>query len=426
VSGAKKKPQAQAQGDDTSLVDADLALSSTGAAADTPLGGTLLWILVGLLYAVPLGILAFRSWQLRTAESREEASEVRAARKHVEELLDRSASAPAREVAGPLVAAMHELARVLGRAVDDRGLLARIETESFAPEAAGKPLSPDLRSDAAGLLRRWSSERGTPRAGKRGGAESAAAIAAVVLIGIAGDARADALDDGRRAFQYAMELTGDASGRKAAFARAATALGEAARTHPDRPELLADWGNAALAAGDAGTAVLAYRRALALDPGNTRARHNLAWLRGRLPAHLQPSASAGATDTLLFFHRWTRARRLVFGAAAFALAVLLVVPWRRARRRAGMFALAGLALVVWAAMLASVLLEDRHTDDAVVMDAVVLRAADSAGAPAAFTEPLPRGLEVTILERREAWTRVALPSGSSGWVPDGAVERVIR
>jgi hypothetical protein len=420
VVGTRKTTQQVTE--DTALVNADLALSSTGAAESTPLGGSLLWFLVGALYAIPLAILGFRSWQLRTAESREEAGEVRAARKQVEQLLDRSATAPAREIAGPLVAALRELGRVLGRSIDDKGLLARIETESFAPAAANQPLSPDLRSDAAGLLRRWLGEERKTR-----GSKTAAAALVFVAVFAADEARADSLSDGRAAYQYAMELTGDATGRKAAFARAAVALGEAAREHPDRPELLADWGNAALGAGEVGTATLAYRRALALDPSNTRARHNLAWLRGRLPERMQPKVVAGATDTLLFFHRWPRARRLVVGGVAFAISILLLVPWRgRARRRGGMVALAALALAVWLAMLASVILEDRHTDDAVVIDSITLRAADSAGAPAALTEPLPRGVEVEILERRDSWTRIALSSGTTGWVPDGAVERVVR
>ncbi len=411
----------QQQTDDTSLVNADLALSSAAAAEDTPLGGTLLWVLVGALYAIPLGILGFRTWQLRTAESREEAGEVRNARKQVEALLDKAASMPAREVAGPLVAGMRELARVIGHPLDDRGLLAKIETEAFAPEAAGTPLSPDLRSDTAGLLRRWLGDERRTRGGK--------AAAAAIVIGtlFAGhDASADSLSDGRSAYQFAMEQTGDATGRKAAFARASAALGDAARANADRPELLADWGNAALGAGEVGVATLAFRRALALDPSNARARHNLAWLRGRLPERMQPTVAAGATDTLLFFHRWPRARRLLVGAVAFALAILLIVPWGSRRRRGGLLALSILALIVWVAMLGSLLLEDRHTDDAVVIDSVVLRAADSAGAPAALTEPLPRGAEVTILERRDRWSRIELASGTSGWVPDGAVERVIR
>jgi hypothetical protein len=218
-----------------------------------------------------------------------------------------------------------------------------------------------------------------------------------------------------------MTLT-DASARKAEFTRAETMLGRIAADAPDRAELLADWGNAALGAGDVATATLAYRRALAVDGGNVRARRNLAWLRGKQSDGLRPS-SGGAADALLFFHQWPRTRRLLVGAGAFALAILLVVPWS-SRRRRGISALALAPAAVWLAMVVSLMLEDRHTDDAVVMDAVVLRAADSAGAPATLTQPLPRGSEVTVVERRDAWTKIRIASGTAGWVPTGAVERV--
>lgn len=412
-----KTPAAATATDDSALVNAELALSSGGAVQDRPLGGTLLWVLVGLLYAIPLALFAARSWQIRTRGQREEAAEVRAARRKVEQLLDDSAKAPAREIAGPLGAALRELARVLGRSVDDHGLIAKLETEAFAPSSAGQPLSADLRSDAAGLLRRWLGEARTAPSRR-----SPAAIA-VLLIAL-GATRADAgIDEGRAAYQEAMELTTNATARKAAFARAEIALGEAVRATPDRPELLADWGNAALGAGDVATAVLAYRRALALDATNPRARHNLAWLRTRAPDAFRPATTSGATDTLLFFHAWPRARKLIVGAAAFAIAILLLVPWSGVRRR-GLAGLAVLPFVVWIAMIASVILEDRHEDDAVVMDDVVMRAADSPGAPAALLQPLPRGTEVTVLERRFAWTHVRVANGTAGWVPTGAVERI--
>jgi hypothetical protein len=99
------------------------------------------------------------------------------------------------------------------------------------------------------------------------------------------------------------------------------------------------------------------------------------------------------------------------------------VPWS-GRRRRGLAAAAVLPLAIWLAMAASLLLEDRHDRDAVVMDAVVLRAADSAGAPAALTQPLPRGAEIAILERRDDWSRVRIASGTEGWIPSGAVETV--
>jgi hypothetical protein len=75
-------------------------------------------------------------------------------------------------------------------------------------------------------------------------------------------------------------------------------------------------------------------------------------------------------------------------------------------------------------MSASAVLEDDHANDAIVMDDVVLRAADSMGAPPALSTPLPRGVEVTLLERRDAWTRVRIANGTQGWVPSGAVEKI--
>ncbi len=418
VSAAPKKSSPSAAvTDDSALVNAELALSSGSAVQDKPLGGTVLWILVGLLYAIPLALLAARSWQIRTRGSREEAAEVRAARKKVEALLDQSASAPARDVAGPLGAALRELARVLGRELDDHGLIAKLETEAFAPSGSSMPLSADLRSDAAGLLRRW---LGVVRTSP---ARRSTAAAALVLLAFGATNADAALDDGRAAYQEAMEMTTNATARKAAFARAEIALGEAVRATPDRPELLTDWGNAALGAGDVATAVLAYRRALALDATNPRARHNLAWLRSRSADAFRPQAAGGATDTLLFFHAWPRARKLIVGATAFALAILMLVPWSGVRRR-GLAGLAVLPFAVWLAMIASVVLEDRHENDAVVMDDVVMRAADSAGAPAALLQPLPRGTEVTVLERRDTWTHIRVANGTPGWVPTGAVERI--
>lgn len=406
--------------DDSALVNADLALSSLGSVEDRPIGGSLLWLLVGLLYAVPLAVFAARWWQLRTRGQREEAAEVRTARRRVEALLDQAGTAPAREIAGSLAGALRELARVLGRIPPDDGeLLSKLETESFAPGAASLPLSTDLRSDAAGLMRRWLA------AAKRGPAASKAASAVALLVLLAApSAEAAALDEGRAAYQQAMEMTTDATARKAAFARAAIALGEAARATPDRPQLLTDWGNAALGGGDVATATLAYRRALAIDGSNARARHNLAWLRSRQSDAFRPASAGGATDTLLFFHTWPRTQKLLVGAGAFAIAILLLVPWG-GRRRRGLRGLAALPLVVWIAMVASAVLEDGHEDDAVVMDDAVMRAADSAGAPAALSQPLPRGTEVTLLERRDAWTRIRIANGTSGWVPGGAVERVL-
>jgi hypothetical protein len=150
---------------EVALVGADLALSDPGHAGDRPLGGALLWLVLGVLYTVPLGVLGMRSWQLRTREQREEAAEVRVARRKVEVELARAAQAPARDTAGPLASALRAYARSLDREVDDAGLLATIETESFAPSAAASALSPELRARVAELVRQWGARARRPGRG---------------------------------------------------------------------------------------------------------------------------------------------------------------------------------------------------------------------------------------------------------------------
>ena len=217
----------------------------------------------------------------------------------------------------------------------------------------------------------------------------------------------------------------DPTVRQAAFARAEAALAEATAAHPGSAELLADWGNAALGASDLGIATLAFRRALLADGDHGRARRNLTWLRSRLPDNLRPH-EGGATATLFFFHgAWSRATRLIVGALAFAAAALLLAPWRR-RPGGGRIALALAPALLWILMTGSVLLQRSPAADGVVVQSQVLRSADSAGAPAATATPLPPGAEVTILERRDGWTRLRTAGGLSGWLPDSAVAAVVR
>jgi hypothetical protein len=415
-----------AGGGELSLVGADLALSAPDEALRSPLGGTLVWIAIGLLYLVPLGILGFRVHRVRTAGRREEASEVTAARRAFEYELSKAAAAPARDSVGPLVTAVRSLARALGRDVGDPALLARLETEAFAPDAASSPLSVAHRDALLAVVKAMLARRPASRAAAGKDAVTVVALIAglAALVGDLATARADALSEGRGAYRDALGQT-DPALRRAAFRAAAERFAQASAAHPDTPDLYADWGNAALGAGDVGTATLAFRRALAIDGSNARARRNLTWLRGTVSDPQLRAPTSGAADALFFFHAWPRSRRLIVGAFAFAIAVLLLVPWSEPRRR-WLRAVAIAPGAVWLAMTISVVVEDRHEADAVVMESSVLRAADSAGAPAALSAPIPPGIEVTIVERRDTWLRVRLGGGTTGWLASGTVEPVAR
>jgi hypothetical protein len=231
----------------------------------------------------------------------------------------------------------------------------------------------------------------------------------------------------RTVYQQALAET-DRGARTRGFADAARTFRALGQAHPDCPELLTDWGNAALGSQDLGHAALAYRRALRLDAGLARARRNLAWVRERAATGLPRPGEEGAIDALFFWHdRLPTAPKLGLGALAFAVTVLLLTPWARTpSRRRPWRRLAAVPALVWLALTASALLERDTTRDAVVVvDGPVLRAADSPGAPATLAQPLPAGTEITLLETRDSWSRVALPGGARGWLPAHTLARVV-
>ena len=67
--------------------------------------------------------------------------------------------------------------------------------------------------------------------------------------------------------------------------------------------------------------MLAYRRALALDPQQERARKNLEWIRAQaLPAWAVEASEGGALDAFLFWHRrMTAAGCLLWGGGDLGL-----------------------------------------------------------------------------------------------------------
>jgi hypothetical protein len=173
--------------------------------------------------------------------------------------------------------------------------------------------------------------------------------------------------------------------------------------------------------------VLAYRRALAIDPDHPRAVQNLEYARTLLPEWVPKPTHEGLLDTFFFWHRtFARSDRLLGGAAAFTLAALLSACAIRFRQPALRTA-AILPALVWLVLLASAIADSSSgiADDAVIIaDEAVARAADSALAPSALPAPLPGGTEIRVLERRSPWFRVRLANGRDAWVAESALALV--
>jgi len=257
-------------------------------------------------------------------------------------------------------------------------------------------------------------------------------LAWLLAIALASAASAAAATQETRA-QEAVETytraleTPERDARLAAFRRAEHLFAGVAATGARSPELFTNLGNAALLSEDLGGAVLAYRRALLLDPGHARALQNLAHARSLLPGWVPKPEPPGLLDSFFFWHHTLpSSTRGLAASLCFAGAALLVaasIRFRQALLRT--FAL--LPALAWLGLVGSLALEARRADvQAAVVTAneIVARAADSALAPSALAEPLPGGTEVEIVGRRAPWLRVRLANGRDAWLPESSVSPV--
>jgi tetratricopeptide (TPR) repeat protein len=234
------------------------------------------------------------------------------------------------------------------------------------------------------------------------------------------------IEEAIASYRAALDTSGRDS-RLEGFRKAERLFAPTADGGASNPELYTNLGNAALQAEHLGAAVLAYRRALAIDPDHPRAVQNLEHVRTLLPEWVPKPEAGGLLDSFFFWHKTlARSDRALGAAIAFAIGALLLA----AAIRFGQSALRTAAILpalVWAALVASVAVDSggARLDDAVVIaDETVARAADSGLAPSTLPAPLPGGVEVRILERRSPWIRIRLANGRDAWVAESALETV--
>lgn len=232
----------------------------------------------------------------------------------------------------------------------------------------------------------------------------------------------DRLQQAIEAYQQAQE-SGQQDKRLADFNRAMRLFEDAAASGIENADLYTNLGTAALQAERLGPAVLAFRRALLLDPDKPKALQNLSHTRNLLPAWIaRPEPSV--FDDFFFWHKsWSADERTGIAAFCFLLAGILAaiaIRWQSSLARA----LAFLPALLWLSLMASLGIDrwaENGRDAVVMIDETIARAADSANAPARFASALAEGTEVRVLEMRERWARIALADGQDAWIPGAAL-----
>ncbi len=213
---------------------------------------------------------------------------------------------------------------------------------------------------------------------------------------------------------------GNAAYAAGKYAEAATAYENAARTGPVSANLYYNLGNTYDRLGARGKAMLNYQRALLLEPGQTEAVANLAFVQGRLS---HPNRSGSWFGGLFALSGIDLVAILATAAAWLGLLLLVTGAFRYRARLAvavGCFALSGSAagLIWW--------LDDGSKNAGRAL--VLTEQTPALYAPAAnskvFTN-LPLGSEVRVLSEQGAWIYAQLADGSRAWLAAPNVEKII-
>jgi len=235
------------------------------------------------------------------------------------------------------------------------------------------------------------------------------------------------LTEAMATYDEAME-TNNTALRLERFRRASRLFGQVTRNRGiQNAALWVSGGNASLQGNELGDAVLAYRRALTLEPAHEQAHKNLEHARAMLPAWVPRPTTAGLFDSFFFWYQsMGPSGRQLTAALAFACAAGLVAVALRFSRR-WLRNLAILAMCAWVSLVVANAWDQRAgRANAVVITAphVVARSADSSGAPPRFRDPLPAGTEALLIARRDAWAHIRLANGRDAWVRANAVTPV--
>lgn len=212
------------------------------------------------------------------------------------------------------------------------------------------------------------------------------------------------------------------------YREAAAAYEEIAAAGFDNADVLYNLGNAYYKDGEIGRAVLAYERALLLEPAHADAASNLEFVREQL-ADRQTPVGGPFSGLLAGIRRWATAGRLavvasVFYAIAAVFAIVAIMRGAFAAWIVRTIVVCGIVFVVAGAALGERIYRDNAVRGAVVT-APEVAVRTGPGADFVLEFQLHEGTKVRLREGRDEWIRVSVPGTDlEGWLPSDAVETI--
>jgi len=235
------------------------------------------------------------------------------------------------------------------------------------------------------------------------------------------------LNEANKAFQAALD-TRDQRESEANYRKAIDAYQRLVDSGIRNGKLYYNLANARFRLNDVSRAVVNYKRALRLMPGDEQVRTNLAYARSRVQDKIETSGRKALAESLFFWHFDTSLKSRATAAIALYVIVwgLLIARTLLGVRHLRWPVLAAAVLTVALGASCAVGLSDRgrHREGVIVAEQVTVRKGGGISSEPQFDKPLHAGVEFTLEEVRGDWYRIRLNDGKEGWIPDSSAELI--
>lgn len=187
-------------------------------------------------------------------------------------------------------------------------------------------------------------------------------------------------------------------------------------------------GNSWFMAGDAGRAILNYRRAESYMPNNSDLRHNLkAALELRVDLIPEKEPHPLAAKLLGWHFNTSSSQRWWLFAVCWLLfwgAWFWMERTTKKEARITVIACGVLSAILLGSLATEHVLAKKMKPGVVTATEVLARKGDGNMYAPAFLEPLHSGTEFNTVEKRGAWIHIRLADGQECWIPSDAAEPV--
>lgn len=189
-------------------------------------------------------------------------------------------------------------------------------------------------------------------------------------------------------------------------------------------------GNIYFQLGDMGRAILSYRKAALLIPGDRNLKENLLAARSERVDVLDVKEGTRILESIFFLHyNLSGASKAVLFGVVFAFAWIFgAFLLLKARLSVSLFRIFLISTIIFSSVavisLGSLVIDTMelryHPGGVITADAIIARKGDGLSYSPSFKEPLHSGLEFTLINERPGWYYIELNDNTRTWIPHNA------